>query len=152
MRKLIIACVAALMLAACASPQQQAAKAKHIAIQSWIDRNEALVRAGTLKRSEFYDGLYTQISVPPVTSSDLVYMRSVSGMITAAKKREAGEISEDEYNARRREANITVQESLQRIQAQDDQRRREMAMMMLQTQPVTTHCSSFGGSTSCTSW
>lgn len=152
MRKTIVVSAAVLMLAACASPQQQAAKEKSAAVGAWIAQNEAPLRAGTIKKSDYYQGLYSQLSVPPISPAELVYMRAVSGMITAAKKREAGEISADDYDARRREASISMQEGVQRIQAQDAQRRREDAALLLQTGPVTTHCSSYGGSTSCTSW
>lgn len=110
------------------------------------------MHAGTLKASDYYMGLYDRLSTQPITAMDLVYMRPINNLIAYSKEMEAGKISADEFAARKRDANIAIEEGAQRVEAEDAQQQREVALMFLQTRPTATNCISTGSSSSCTTW
>jgi hypothetical protein len=152
-RSVIILCLA---LGACANPTLTAYKAKVQAEQTYVSENMPRFKSGELKASDYYAGFYALATQPPVLPQDMPAIKASSAMIDAARDLEAGRISPQEFDKRRRDALNAGMEENNNIQAQqaaaDEARRRLALQYFLQTRPVTTNCRSWMNGASCTTY
>lgn len=156
MKAKLMAIVGSAILAACASPQENAFQAKQAAMASASQQDAAAVAAGNMKRSEYYSRMYDRLSQPPISPADYAAMKGASKMIDTAKQYEAGRISIDDYDSARRQAILDLQGAALQAQAQaaaQDEARRAAAMnYLIHTRPVTTNCTGTRFSASCTTY
>ncbi|WP_454845331.1 hypothetical protein [Ralstonia thomasii] len=151
-----LAAVFLMMLGACQSPQLAAYRSKVEAQQAWAQQNGGAVQTGRMKQSEYWAGAYGIVTRPPVLQQDLPVIKITSKMIDLSKDLEAGRISQDEFDSKKREllnAGLEENAAIQQQQAAaDDQRRRTALDFYLRSRPVTTNCSAFGSNASCTTY
>ena len=92
----------------------------------------------------------------PVLQQDLPVIKITSKMIDLSKDLEAGRISQDEFDSRKREllnAGLEENTAIQQQQAAAaNQRRRTALDFYLRSRPVTTNCSALGNNASCTTY
>lgn len=155
MRK-IIAIGAALILSACANPQQAAYQAKQAAMMQQTQQDSAAVSAGAMKQSEYYARMYEMLSRPPVSQMDYGAMPGASRMIDVSRRYEAGLITKDDFDSAKRQTMIEYQGFIQQARAQAaaqaEANRQAAVSYYLQTRPVTTNCTRYGNNVSCTGY
>lgn len=127
---------------------EQALRQKDDAIQAFMASKTPLVKAGQMKRSDYYLGLFDLSQRPPVRPIDIDAADHANKAIALAKQFESGQIDEETYQAKLREIQIDFSKTRQELddrdaqaQAQQNQVNRAMALQYyLQTRPVTTSC------------
>lgn len=154
--KLHIIGLSLLVIAGCATHQNDAYQAKQQSVIALNQANSALVNSGQMKRSDYYIAFYDALSAPPVGPLDVPAMKNAAHMIDVAKALEAGSITMDQYKSEQRAVQISMQEASQQIQgqlAQQQEARKQAALAtFLQTRPRTTNCTGTAYSATCTSY
>lgn len=158
MKKFVL--IAAMLLSACASQQNQAFIEKQQSVNAATNQDGAAVAAGTMKPSVYYTRFYERLSQPPISPADYAAMQGASKMIDVSKAYEAGRISKDDFDTARRQVMLDFQGAAQQAQAQaaaqaaaQDEARRAAAMnYLIQSRPITTNCTGTRFSSSCTTY
>ncbi|MEI5996805.1 hypothetical protein H3V53_06205 [Paraburkholderia bengalensis] len=149
---LTAAVLAAVALSGCANRQQRAMQQayanKQTLLEKYVHDRFPLVNSGKISQSDYWKGFYYAAETDPVRPADLIMAKGANTMITAAQQLEAGKITREDFEAKRREVQIQEGQEMQTLkdqyaaqQAQQDQANRAALMnYYLQTRPVTTTC------------
>lgn len=99
---------------------------------SWQKAAAADRDAGNLQQSAYLKEMYRRLAEPPVRELDTLIMERVNALIPAAEKRERNEISEEEYKAAQRQAEINYLKAEQSMTARQRQEMHNRQMLYQQ--------------------
>jgi hypothetical protein len=109
------------------------------AVIEWRETKRPLVDAGGMRWSDYLIGLYDRYSKLQGDELAVIEMGTISGLIKDARRYEAGELTKDQFDDIRREANARSAEKRQAVINANDAETRRAALQMLQNRPVQTN-------------
>ena len=134
----------ALLLTACASPQQKAQVAE---FYNWQSTRQAQANAGKVQWSVYYTELWTRLSQMPDDPQKPLAMSTTAELIPIARNYEAGKITKEQFEDLRRiivsRTNQERQITLQQQKAINDAKAQQLYQLgnqILQPRNPTTNC------------
>jgi hypothetical protein len=113
MTRLFLSLVTALLLSACASPQQRAQVED---FQKWRENRQSQARMGQIPWSTYYSELWSRMNSLPSDPQKPLMLETTARLIPLARQYEAGQISKDQFEDARRLVISGHQQSQQFIQ------------------------------------
>lgn len=154
MKRIII--IIFVMLAGCANMQSNLANRE---LRNYMDQNAPLARAGSMKWSDYYTGLYDLASKHTNVRGAGTFMEITNNLIGSAYKFEDGKITLEEFKGKQREAEALLAQSTQaEMDADTDRRMRAYSAWKAANPtptyraPTTTNCYKVGNTVSCNSY
>ena len=115
MTRLFLSLVTALLLIACASPQQRAQVED---FQKWRENRQSQARMGQVPWSIYYSELWSKMNSLPSDPQKPLMLETTARLIPLARQYEAGQISKDQFEDARRIVISGHQRGQQNIQQQ----------------------------------
>jgi len=115
MTRLLLSLITALLLGACASPQQ---RAKVEDFQKWSENRQSQARTGQIPWSTYYSELWSRMNSLPSDPQKPLMLETTARLIPLARQYEAGQISKDQFEDARRIVISGYQRGQQNIQQQ----------------------------------
>jgi hypothetical protein len=113
MSRLFLSFVIALLLTACAAPQQ---RTQIESFQKWRETRQSQARMGQLPWSTYYSELWSRMNSLPSDPQKSLMLETTARLIPLAKQYEAGQISKDQFEDARRIVISGHQQGEQKIQ------------------------------------
>lgn len=113
MTRLFLLLVTALLLSACASPQQRAQVED---FQKWRENRHSQARMGQIPWSTYYSELWSRMNSLPSDPQKPLMLETTARLIPLARQYESGQISKDQFEDARRIVISGFQQGQQNIQ------------------------------------
>lgn len=113
MTRLFLSLVTALLLIACASPQQRAQVED---FQKWRANRHSQAQMGQIPWSLYYSELWSRMNSLPTDPQKPLMLETTARLIPLARQYESGQISKDQFEDARRIAISGLQQGQQNIQ------------------------------------
>lgn len=138
--------ILALLLSGCATNQQ-----KPSAFQIYAESNFARAESGEMKWSDYYLGAYEKLRLESSknTGNQLIIFNE---LIDTAKAYEAGAITKDQFESKRRDARGKLKQLEANAQIENEPSIFAIPYGPAYTPPRATTCTSSGGQTFCTTY
>lgn len=144
MYRIVFTLALAILITACASPQQQAQVAE---FKSWQVSRQAQARAGQVQWSVYYTELWSRINQLPNDPQKPLMMSTTAELIPIARSYEAGQITKEQFEDTRRiiisRTSQEQQNIQQRQQAINDAQAEQLYRIgnqVMQPRNSTTNC------------
>jgi len=144
MYRVLITFVMALVLTACASPQQKAQIAE---FYSWQANRQAQAKAGQVQWSVYYTELWTRLSQMPDDPQKPQIMATTAELIPIARRFEAGQMTKEQFEdsrriiiSRSRQEQQTIQQRQQAINDAQAEQLYRIGNQIMQPRNPTTNC------------
>ena len=144
MYRLALTILLAILVTACASPQQKAQIAE---FYSWQSNRQAQAKAGQVPWSSYYTELWTRLSQMPDDPQKPLAMSTTAELIPIARSYEAGQLTKEQFEDLRRiiisRTNQERQITLQQQKAIDDAQAEQLFKLsnqIMQPRNPTTNC------------
>lgn len=100
------------LLAGCVHPQV-------VQLREWAAPSKEQAKAGQMKWSDYYKGLYRRVAELPEMQGKAFYLRGSNLLIDAALAMEDGKISKDQFESFQREMTAAESEYAERVRVQN---------------------------------
>ncbi len=134
----------ALLLTACASPQQKAQVAE---FYNWQSSRQAQANAGKVQWSVYYTELWTRLGQMPDDPQKPQIMATTAELVPLARRYESGQITKEQFEdsrriivSRSRQEQQTIQQRQQAINDAQAQQLYQLGNQILQPRNPTTNC------------
>lgn len=113
MSRLFLSIVVALLLTACASPQQ---RAQFEGFKTWRNNRQSEAQMGRIPWSTYYSEMWSRLSNLPSDPQKPLMMETAAALIPVARQYEAGQITWAQFEDARRIVLSRAQQSQQNMQ------------------------------------
>ena len=113
MTRLFLSLITALLLSACASPQERAQVED---FQKWRANRHSQAQMGQIPWSLYYSELWSRMNSLPTDPQKPLMLETTARLIPLARQYESGQISKDQFEDARRIAISGLQQGQQNIQ------------------------------------